>query len=79
MKNQSKIKSLILSVGFVVVFIIVFMLLSQIKNLIPEKFERYSHGIIGTIAALGTVWVFLKFDNYLCRNKFYYVAYERHD
>lgn len=62
MKNQPKIKSLILSVSFVVVFIIVFMLLSQIKNLIPEKFERYSHGIIGTIVALGTVWVFLKFE-----------------
>lgn len=62
MKNQSKVKSLILSVSFVVVFIIVFMLLSQIKNLIPEKLERYSHGIIGTIVALGTVWMFLKFE-----------------
>lgn len=62
MKNQPKINSLILSVSFVVVFIIVFMLLSQIKHFIPEKFERYSHGIIGTIAALGTVWFFLKFE-----------------
>ncbi len=62
MIKHSKIKSLILSVSFVVVFIIVFMLISQIKNLIPEKFERYSHGIIGTIAALGTIWVFLKFE-----------------
>lgn len=58
--DQSKIKALIVSVSFVVVFILVFMLLSQIKNFIPEKFERYSHGIIGTIAALGTVWGFLK-------------------
>lgn len=62
MKNQSKIKSLILSVSFVVVFIILFVLLSQIKNFIPEKFERYSHGIIGILAALGTVWSFLKFE-----------------
>lgn len=62
MKYQSKIKSLILSVSFVVVFIIVFMLLSQIKNFIPVKFERYAHGIIGTIIALATVWVFLKFE-----------------
>jgi uncharacterized protein len=62
MKNQSKIKSLLLSVSFVVVFIIVFMLLSQIKNFIPVEFERYSHGIIGLIAALGTVWIFLKFE-----------------
>ena len=38
------------------------MLLSQIKHFIPEKYERYSHGIIGTIAALGTVWGFLKFE-----------------
>lgn len=48
--------------SFVAVFIIVFMLLSQIKNFIPEKFERYSHGIIGTIVAFGTVWGFLKFE-----------------
>jgi len=62
MKNQSKVKSLILSVSFLAVFLIVFMLLSQIKGFVPEKFERYSHGVIGTIIALGAVWGFLKFE-----------------
>ena len=62
MNNQLKIKSLLLSISSLIVFVLVFILLSQIKHLIPEKFERYTHGILGTIASLATVWLFLKYE-----------------
>lgn len=38
------------------------VLLAQVKNSIPQKFERYTHGIFGTIAAISTVWIFLRYE-----------------
>ncbi len=62
MNTQKKIRALVLSVGCVILFIIILVLLAQVKNLIPQKFERYAHGIFGTIAAISSVWIFLRYE-----------------
>lgn len=38
------------------------MLFSFTKSFFPAKFERLTHGIIGTVAALLITWLFLYFD-----------------
>ncbi len=62
MNNQIKLKSLLLSLGSIIVFVVIFMLLSQFKHFIPDKFERLAHGIIGTVVSLATIWFFLKME-----------------
>ncbi len=57
-----RFKSVILALGNVLVFLILLMLLSQLKHFLPQKFERYALGILGTIAALGSVWIFSKYE-----------------
>lgn len=47
---------------FCIVFTGLFMILSFSKASIPDEYERISHGVIGTIAALLTTFLFLKFD-----------------
>ena len=47
------------AVLFCIVFTGFFIVLSFTKSFIPEKFERLDHGIIGTIAALLTTFLFL--------------------
>lgn len=62
MNTQKKIRAFVLSAGCVILFIIILVLLAQVKNSIPQKFERYTHGIFGTIAAISTVWIFLRYE-----------------
>jgi uncharacterized protein len=47
---------------FCFVFLSLFVALSFFKSLIPGQFERFAHGIIGTIAALLSTYLFLRFD-----------------
>jgi membrane protease YdiL (CAAX protease family) len=44
------------------VFTAIFVAFSFAKSFIGGKFERTAHGVIGTIAALLTTYLFLKFD-----------------
>ncbi len=62
MNKQSKSKTLLVSIGFVIVFVVIFMVLSRVKHFLPENLERYSHGILGTISACAAIWLFLKFE-----------------
>jgi len=62
MNKQSKAKTLILSIGFVIVFVTIFIVLSQLKQFLPENLERYSHGILGTISAFTTIGLFINFE-----------------
>jgi len=62
MNNKIKLKSLALSISFVVVFILLLFLLAQFKHFVPDKFERYSHGIVGLVASLATVSIFIKYE-----------------
>lgn len=62
MNNHIKTRALIQSIGFIVTFIIIGAILAQIKNILPLKFERYAHGLLSTIAALITAWVFIRYD-----------------
>ena len=54
--------SLIKSIIFCIAFTLLFMILSFFKNFIPLNYERWAHGIIGTIAAFLTTAIFLRFD-----------------
>ena len=62
MNKESKSRTLLLSIGFVIVFVTIFIILSQLKQFLPENLERYSHGILGTISAFATIGLFLKFE-----------------
>jgi membrane protease YdiL (CAAX protease family) len=57
-----KIKYILKSILFCIVFTGIFVIFSLAKSFIPQKFERIVHGIIGTIAALLTTFLFLKID-----------------
>jgi membrane protease YdiL (CAAX protease family) len=59
---NSQTKVIFKATLFCIVFTGLFIILSFTKSSIPDKFERISHGIIGTIAALLTTFLFLKFD-----------------
>ena len=45
---------------FFVVFIALFILFSFSKSFLPLGYERFAHGLIGTVAALLTTWLFLR-------------------
>jgi membrane protease YdiL (CAAX protease family) len=55
-------KSIFKAILFCIVFTALFVVFSFAKNFLPQQFERFAHGIIGTIAALLTTYLFLKFD-----------------
>ncbi|HEX4877879.1 MAG TPA: CPBP family intramembrane glutamic endopeptidase [Chitinophagaceae bacterium] len=50
------------AVLFCTVFTLLFFLLSFLKPLFPQPWERLTHGVIGTVAALITTGLFLKYD-----------------
>jgi len=57
-----RLKLIFKSILFCVVFLGILMLVSQFKNLIPQEFERFTYGIMGTSVAFFTTWLFLRFD-----------------
>ena len=62
MNLQKKSASIILSIGFIITFCVILMGLSQFKHFVPSQFERFTHGILGLIAAIIVVWIFLKYE-----------------
>jgi membrane protease YdiL (CAAX protease family) len=62
--TQSRIKTkyIFKATVFCIVFTGLFVVLSFAKNFVPGNFERLAHGIVGTLAALSTTLLFLKFD-----------------
>jgi len=60
--HNSKLKIILKAVLFCILFIGIFIALSFLKTYIPGRFERLAHGIIGTIAALLTTYLFIKYD-----------------
>lgn len=60
--KNTKANIIFKSVLFCISFTALFVALTFFKSFIPEKFERFTHGIIGTIAAIFVTYVFLKFD-----------------
>lgn len=62
-KNLNTTTTYILkSILFCIVFTGLFVVFSFTKTIFPGKFERIAHGTIGTIVALLTTYIFLKFD-----------------
>ncbi len=62
--------ALIKSMLFSVVFTVLFVVFSFAGKLIPTGYDRLSHGITGTIAALLTTVVFLRFE----KKRFYEIG-----
>lgn len=54
--------SVLKAILFCTVFTGLFIILSLSKSLVADKFERITHGTIGTFAALLTTFLFIKFD-----------------
>jgi membrane protease YdiL (CAAX protease family) len=50
------------AVLFSVAFTALFALLSFFKSFLPLRFERFTHGIIGTLAALTTIYAFVRLE-----------------
>ena len=61
-QNNSKMKLLVKAILFCATFTVLFIAFSFFKSLIPDKFERLTHGAFGTIAAILTTFLFLMFD-----------------
>lgn len=61
-QGTSKARYILKAILFCVVFTGIFMLLSSTLNFAPRRLERLAYGIIGTLAALITTFLFLKFD-----------------
>jgi uncharacterized protein len=55
-------KYILKSVLFCVAFTGIFVVFSFAKGFIPASYERFAHGIIGTLAAFLTTVIFLKID-----------------
>ena len=62
LQSAVRTKSIFKSILFCVAFTGLFVLFSFTKSFFPINFERFSHGIIGTLAAFVTTALFLKFD-----------------
>lgn len=62
MQVKEKLKALLQSIAFIALYIALGAILSQLKPLFPEQFERYAQGILGTIAVALVVWIFLKIE-----------------
>lgn len=52
------VKSILLSLVFAGILVII----SKLNAFIPQKFERFSYGILGTFVAFLVTWAFLRFD-----------------
>ncbi|MGB8194583.1 MAG: type II CAAX endopeptidase family protein [Chitinophagaceae bacterium] len=61
-QQQDRTRTLLLSVGFVIVFLILLIGLSFFKNFLSSSLERYAHGICGIIAAVAATWIFLRIE-----------------
>lgn len=59
---NTKTRYILISILFCIVFTGLFIVLSFTKSFIPEKLERFAHGTIGTIVALLTTYLFLRFN-----------------
>jgi uncharacterized protein len=57
-----KTKYILKATLFCIVFTGIFITFSFFKSLVPDKFERLAHGVLGTIAAVLTTLLFIKFD-----------------
>lgn len=55
-------KKILKATLFAFLFIVLFFVLSLFKGLVSVNFERVIHGLIGTLAALITTVLFLKYD-----------------
>lgn len=75
MKNY-KVNSLVKSIGFIALYLFFGAVLSQLKPLFPPYFERYAQGILGTIGALLTVFIFLKVEKKTLKD--YGLNWEKH-
>jgi hypothetical protein len=61
-KKDKRLIYLLKACLFCTLFTGVFIILSFTKSLVDDQFERLAHGIIGTIAAFLTTFLFVKFD-----------------
>lgn len=61
-QNNTRKKYIFRSILFCVVFTGLLVIFSFAKNFLPNNLERLAHGITGTLAALLTTVLFLKFD-----------------
>lgn len=61
-KKDKRLIYLLKACLFCTVFTGVFIILSFTKSLVDDQFERLAHGTIGTVAALLTTLLFVKFD-----------------
>jgi uncharacterized protein len=61
-KKNNAVVPILKAILFCIVFTCIFILLSFFKFFISNKFERMAHGVVGTIAAFITTWLFLKFE-----------------
>lgn len=61
-QSNIKAKYIFKSILFCIVFTGLFVVFSFAKGFIPNKFERITHGIIGTLTAFLTTLLFLMFD-----------------
>lgn len=60
--NNIKTKYIFKSILFCAVFTGLLVIFSFAKGFIPNEFERLTHGIVGTLAALVATVLFLRFD-----------------
>ena len=58
--NQSKINYAVKAILFCAIFTLLLIALSFLKSMAPPQWERWLHGIGGTVAALLTTLLFLK-------------------
>lgn len=68
--NNSKLKTLFICIFYWILFLIsLFIIGTLISPILPAKFERFSYGIFGSLAAFIITWLFIKvekktFSNY---------------
>jgi uncharacterized protein len=61
-QKNIRAKYIFKAIFFCMAFTGTFVVFSFVKGFIPNKFERLSHGITGTLAAFFTTFLFLRFD-----------------
>lgn len=61
--NNPKINAVFRSIIFITLYVLFGALLSQLKVFVPAKFERFTQGVLGTVAIFAVVLVFLRFEN----------------
>lgn len=60
--TRMRVSSIIKPIFFFIVFTGLLFLFSMFKTFTPSEFERFTYGILGTIAALLTTWIFLRVE-----------------